>query len=57
MTEASFNDSATEVDSFSRDFPGGNATVFVAQGEDFRRITTSVKKENGERAMGTLLDT
>ncbi|HQS31611.1 MAG TPA: Cache 3/Cache 2 fusion domain-containing protein, partial [Polaromonas sp.] len=50
------NDSPTEVDSFARDFPGGNATVFVAQGEDFRRITTSVKKENGERAVGTLLD-
>ncbi|NMM08566.1 methyl-accepting chemotaxis protein [Polaromonas sp.] len=50
------NDSTTEVDSFSRDFPGGNATVFVVQGEDFRRITTSVVKENGERAVGTLLD-
>ena len=48
--------SVTEVDAFARDFPGANATVFVAQGEDFRRITTSVKKENGERAIGTLLD-
>ena len=46
----------TEVDTFARDFPGANATVFVVQGEDFRRITTSVKKENGERAIGTLLD-
>ncbi|MGR4872432.1 methyl-accepting chemotaxis protein [Variovorax sp. LARHSF232] len=46
----------TEVDAFARDFPGANATVFVVQGEDFRRITTSVKKENGERAIGTLLD-
>jgi len=35
---------------------GGNATVFVAAGEDFVRITTSVKKENGERAVGTPLD-
>ena len=48
--------STSEVDAFARDFPGANATVFVAQGEDFRRITTSVKKENGERAIGTLLD-
>ncbi|MBC7416385.1 MAG: Cache 3/Cache 2 fusion domain-containing protein, partial [Herminiimonas sp.] len=32
------------------------ATVFVASGEDFIRISTSVKKENGERAVGTLLD-
>jgi methyl-accepting chemotaxis protein len=50
------NDSTTEVDSFARDFPGGNATVFVTQGDDFKRITTSVTKENGERAVGTLLD-
>ncbi|SFN17878.1 methyl-accepting chemotaxis protein [Variovorax sp. OV329] len=48
--------STAEVDAFARDFPGANATVFVAQGDDFRRVTTSVKKENGERAIGTLLD-
>jgi methyl-accepting chemotaxis protein len=48
--------SVTEVDAFARDYAGANATVFVAQGEDFRRVTTSVKKENGERAIGTLLD-
>jgi methyl-accepting chemotaxis protein-2 (aspartate sensor receptor) len=35
---------------------GGNATIFVASGEDFVRISTSVKKENGERAVGTVLD-
>jgi methyl-accepting chemotaxis protein len=35
---------------------GGNATVFAATGDDFVRISTSVKKENGERAVGTLLD-
>jgi methyl-accepting chemotaxis protein len=34
----------------------GNATIFVASGEDFVRISTSVKKENGERAVGTALD-
>ena len=50
------NDNTTEVDSFTSIFPGGNAAVFVVQGEDFRRIATSVKKENGERAVGTLLD-
>ena len=50
------NDNTTEVDSFASIFPGGNATVFVVQGEDFRRIATSVKKEGGERAVGTLLD-
>jgi methyl-accepting chemotaxis protein-2 (aspartate sensor receptor) len=35
---------------------GGNATIFVADGEDFVRVATSVKKENGERAVGTQLD-
>ncbi|MES2353250.1 MAG: methyl-accepting chemotaxis protein [Pseudomonadota bacterium] len=43
------------VDRFSA-ITGGNATVFVRKGEDFIRITTSVKKENGERAVGTILD-
>jgi methyl-accepting chemotaxis protein-2 (aspartate sensor receptor) len=35
---------------------GGVATVFAAKGDDFERITTSLKNEKGERAMGTLLD-
>ena len=35
---------------------GGNATIFAAAGEDFVRVSTSVKKENGERAVGTALD-
>ncbi|MFS2027823.1 Cache 3/Cache 2 fusion domain-containing protein [Massilia sp. CT11-137] len=34
---------------------GGNATIFVASGDDFVRISTSVKKENGDRAVGTIL--
>jgi methyl-accepting chemotaxis protein len=42
------------VDSFSR-LTGGNATVFARLGDDFVRVTTSLKKENGERAIGTLL--
>jgi len=32
------------------------ATIFVRDGEDFVRATTSLKKENGERAIGTKLD-
>ncbi|GKS94924.1 methyl-accepting chemotaxis protein [Acidovorax sp. SUPP2825] len=43
------------VDKFSQD-TGGVATVFARKGEDFIRITTSVKNEKGERAQGTLLD-
>ncbi|WP_034294379.1 methyl-accepting chemotaxis protein [Herbaspirillum sp. RV1423] len=35
---------------------GGSATIFVQRGKDFVRVSTSVKKENGERAIGTLLD-
>jgi methyl-accepting chemotaxis protein len=32
------------------------ATVFVRHGGDFFRVATSLKKENGERAVGTPLD-
>jgi methyl-accepting chemotaxis protein-2 (aspartate sensor receptor) len=42
-------------DEFTRT-TGGNATIFAASGEDFVRISTSVRKENGERAVGTILD-
>ncbi|MGJ7582932.1 Cache 3/Cache 2 fusion domain-containing protein, partial [Variovorax sp. RHLX14] len=36
-----------EVDALARDFPGANATVFVAEGEDFGRVTASVRNESG----------
>ncbi|AXV75705.1 MULTISPECIES: methyl-accepting chemotaxis protein [Ralstonia solanacearum species complex] len=35
---------------------GTIATVFARTGDDFVRVTTSLKKESGERAIGTLLD-
>lgn len=35
---------------------GGYATIFVRNGDDFVRITTSHKKEDGTRAIGTSLD-
>ncbi|MFJ3055862.1 Cache 3/Cache 2 fusion domain-containing protein [Herbaspirillum sp. NPDC087042] len=35
---------------------GVTATIFAKTGDDFVRISTSLKKENGERAIGTLLD-
>jgi methyl-accepting chemotaxis protein-2 (aspartate sensor receptor) len=44
------------VDKFQRD-TGGVATVFVRRGGDFLRIATSLRKENGERAVGTQLGT
>jgi len=34
---------------------GGTATVFIRYGDDFLRISTSLKKANGDRAYGTLL--
>jgi methyl-accepting chemotaxis protein len=52
---AVLNSDYTIVDKFTRD-TGGVATVFARKGEDFMRITTSLKKQDGERAMGTLLD-
>jgi methyl-accepting chemotaxis protein len=35
---------------------GGVATIFARQPEGFRRVSTSLKKEDGARAIGTLLD-
>jgi len=43
------------VDAYSS-LTGGVATVFQREGDDFRRITTSLKKEDGSRAINTLLD-
>jgi methyl-accepting chemotaxis protein len=35
---------------------GVTATIFVKCGDDFVRISTSIKKQNGERAIGTALN-
>lgn len=43
------------VDRFT-EVTGAVATVFARQDEDFVRITTSVKKADGSRAIGTMLD-
>jgi len=48
------NGDFSAVDAFAK-ANGGVATVFMRKGDDFERITTSLKKEDGERAMGTLL--
>ena len=44
-----------QVDQFAA-ATGGNATIFVRSGDDFVRVVTSVKKQDGSRAVGTLLD-
>lgn len=43
------------IDNFSRFTGDSVATVFVKRGDDFVRITTSVKKADGQRAVGTTL--
>jgi hypothetical protein len=35
---------------------GGTATIFVKNGDEFVRIATNVKKDDGSRAVGTILD-
>lgn len=37
-------------------FAGGTATIFVKNGDDFYRISTNVKKDDGSRAIGTTLN-
>ena len=39
-----------------REKTGATATLFVRRGDDFVRISTNVKKPDGSRAVGTLLD-
>ena len=48
-------DNIDAVDSFTT-LTGGVATVFQREGDDFRRVSTSLKKEDGSRAINTLLD-
>ena len=53
---ASVNGDFEVVDRFSKDSMGAVATIFARTGEDFIRVTTSLKKQDGERAYKTLLD-
>lgn len=50
------NNNLAFVDRFT-EMTGATATVFIREGDDFLRVTTSLKKESGERAMGTFLGT
>ncbi len=49
------NNDFTAVDQFTSN-TGGVATVFMKKGADFQRVTTSLKKQDGLRALGTVLD-
>ena len=35
---------------------GGTATLFVKAGDEYVRVATNVKKDDGSRAIGTILD-
>jgi hypothetical protein len=35
---------------------GGTATIFVKSGDEYVRVSTNVKKDDGSRAIGTILD-
>jgi len=51
------NNNFTQVDEFTQETGGKSvATIFVRQDEEFIRISTSLKKEDGSRAVGTRLD-
>lgn len=48
------NNNFSKVEAFT-DLTGAVATVFAKSGDDFIRVSTSLKKEDGSRAMGTFL--
>ena len=48
------NNNFLKVDAFTN-LTGAVATIFALNGDDFVRISTSLKKEDGSRAMGTML--
>ncbi|NWB22451.1 MULTISPECIES: methyl-accepting chemotaxis protein [unclassified Pseudomonas] len=55
LGEEVLNNNFGEVDEFKQ-MSGGVATLFVRSGEDFIRVSTSLTKQDGSRAIGTALD-
>jgi hypothetical protein len=49
------NNNLTLVDEVQKQM-GGTATLFVKSGDEFVRVATNVKKDDGSRAIGTILD-
>ncbi len=52
--EYTLNNNFLKVDAFTN-LTGAVATIFAFNGDDFVRVSTSLKKEDGSRAMGTML--
>lgn len=55
LNSTALNNDFTEVDDFKK-MTAGVATVFVRSGDDFVRVSTSLSKQDGSRALGTSLD-
>ena len=53
--ESKMNNNFALVDEVQKE-KGGTATIFVKSGSDFVRVATNVKKDDGSRAIGTVLD-
>ncbi|MBV8651103.1 MAG: Cache 3/Cache 2 fusion domain-containing protein [Alphaproteobacteria bacterium] len=53
--ETKMNNNFTVVDEVQKE-KGGTATLFVKSGDEFIRVATNVKKDDGSRAIGTVLD-
>ncbi len=49
------NNSFVLVDEVQKE-AGGTATIFVKSGDEFVRVAMNVKKDDGSRAIGTILD-
>lgn len=50
------NNNFAKPDTFTA-MTGGSATIFLRVGDDFLRVSTSLKKQDGSRAFGTMLGT
>jgi hypothetical protein len=53
--ETKMNNNFALVDEVQKEV-GGTATFFVKSGDEFIRVATNVKKDDGSRAIGTILD-
>jgi hypothetical protein len=53
--ETKMNNNFALVDEVQKE-KGGTATLFVKSGDEFVRVATNVKKDDGSRAIGTVLD-
>lgn len=53
--DTKMNNNFSVVDEVQKE-KGGTATLFVKSGDEFVRVATNVKKDDGSRAIGTILD-